>query len=462
MKFEKSDYNQIQRTLTWIICIIMIAVPAGYFVSVWFNVWPEELSSMPFGQLVLFLGGLFLALFIIMMLMKPENRYFCVYDGIVLFSLTSLLLSTFFAQDVVLAIGGVGFNNEGAIILITYLLIMYAGSFIISDKCRRCIFGVLIVIALFEAFVGFMQSLVESNFFLGFSADLFKENEEVSFIRAFGTIVNPNPYGQLMGMITGLLFGVFFISTKAKFRVSYGVLIVIIVISLMISDTMGAIIGLLGAAFICSIYLLLFNRKDKNKLNYTVKTLLVVIVLCAVAIGITCILHKEWLSFALGRIGGSGDVIEAAVKDGNAEVVGAVGNGRIWAWSRGWEAYFTKYPVFGVGVSNIMLTNIVTQPLSVYIYYVIHNHYLDILYSQGIVGLVAYILLIAYILKGSFRLLKRDGLDGDKLRLGLVIAIITFLLIDITQWHIIYMTPYYYVLLGLAFPRRESKRLFSK
>ena len=417
---------------------------------------------MPVGQLVLFIGGVFLALFITMMLIKPENRYICVYDFIFIFSIISLLLSTLFAKDPIIALGGVAFNNEGVVILLVYLLMAYAASFVISYKCRRCILISLLVFGIFELFVGTMQSIIESTWFLGFPASTYKEIENEAFIRAFGTLYNSNPFGQLTGMLAGLEFGLFFTADCKKNKLIHGFLSAAFVFGILISDTMGAIIGLLAAAFICSVYLIVYHRKDKGQMFITIKKIAIILLLCVLTFMLLCVISPTWLEFVLGRAGVSGGVIGEAIGDGNTETIDAIGSGRVWAWRKGWEEYFLNYPIIGVGVSNIMLVEIEVNPIEFFVFYVIHNHYLDVLYSQGIIGLSAHLLLMGYVLVGAFRLLKRDGMGKDRFRLGIVIAIISFLLIDITQWHSIYLTPYFYVLLGLAFPRSESKRIFGK
>ena len=142
-------------------------------------------------------------------------------------------------------------------------------------------------------------------------------------------------------------------------------------------------------------------------------------------------MRKELLLQLIGKMDYEAGLAGEAISSGSEEAANALGTERIWIWKEGFEKCFIDHPIIGIGVSNVHLVRIKFQPLTIEQIYDIHNYYLDVLYSRGIIGFVSYIALLLCILIGSFKLLKRDGLRENGMRLGIIIGIITITIIRI-------------------------------
>lgn len=450
--FKKSDSNQIEMVMAGIIGIMLILIPLTFMLE-WFGVIPYGWSSS--AEIIVTVGGGILLIFLIMYIMKPENRYLCLLDVFLLLEMLSLILSTIFAEDPNLAVVGNDFSMEGTIINIVYLLLIFCCANLKNKKHRMFVYGSLILVALFETFMGFMQTVVRYGLLLG-DADWM---ESMGY-RAYGTLMNQNPYGALMAIFAALEFGLL-ITCKGKVMTAiHSVLTVLFTCCVMFSGTRGAMVGLGFAIIFYGIIIFVCKCKKKENVKGVGKKYLLAILVAVVAIVIASLLSTETLQSTVDRV--SSDTSAATTSTS----VDALGSGRLGLWKQVIDEWLNSNVLTGVGVANLKLysfvggTTIFDSVFSVAD--VAHNEFLDILVTRGIIGLVTYLALMLYVFIFAMKKLFKKGIRNSKDLFGLLLAFVTYMATAFFGWRIIYLTPYFYVMVGLTVSRDESKKLKLK
>lgn len=453
MMFKKSDSAEIQRTMTFWICLVIVGIPLATFIQKWTPIGKNIPSSrLNIAELVVVVSAGALLVFNIMYLMKKENRYLCLLDVLVLAYLLSSIISTLFALNVETALSGNWFCGEGITVIVSYLVIMYSVFQISKSGLRKIILVFLTVFGIFEGLFAIMQAGFRIEYFWGVSLEV---AADYSFT-AMGTLYNQNPFGQLMCMLSCLEMGLFFCS-KGNKRVIHGVLLFLYVWCLMASGTRGAIVGLGFAAVLMSFYLLAIHHKDKAQLKQTARDIVLCMVICFAAIALLFATRYSIFQDIMGRTGSD---ISAVNSDSSVDV----GHGRMGIWVAGIKKFFYPHPVIGSGISSFYLERI-SESNGIFSYtqvYTAHNHYIELLCDQGIIGLLTYMLMIGYILKLAFASFRKSGVKNDYERLGAVIGVIAFMCADVFEFHIIFLTVYFFILLGMCCKREESVKLISK
>lgn len=441
VELKKSDSDEIEKVLSLIVSVMLLAVPVCFMLE-WFGVLPA--AYVYSADVILVLGGVILAVFLVMYFIKKENRFLTVLDLLLLLAALSLILSTIFARDVSLAVSGAQFTREGLLVNLSYLLLLLSCSVIRKPKYRKWIYTALAVVGVFEVFMAVMQSVVRSETFLGGMTV-----EEGGSARAFGTLTNQNPYGALMAMLAGLEFGLLFCAEKKNKKLLHGALALGFTYAMVLSGTRGAMVGLAGSSLIFTIVVLVYQKKAGQKLSAPAKKLAAVIACVVLAVVLAALSSYSTVVETVDRVAAEADVAAAD----------SLGSGRIGIWKGAWKHLFLEHPILGVGVSNFRLTKLNGD--GVMMAFVAHNEYLDILCSQGIVGLVTYLALMLYIFITAMRKLKKNGIEQSKELLGLLMAFTAYMITAFFGWRIIYLTPYFYVITGLMTSRPESKRIIK-
>ena len=447
--FKKSDSNQIEMVMAGIIGIILILIPLTFMLE-WFGVIPYGWSSA--GEIVVSVGGAVLFVFFIMYMLKPENRYLCLLDVFLLLEMLSLIISTIFAKDPNLAVVGNDFSMEGTIVNMVYLLIIFCSANLKNNKHRLFVYGCLIFVALFETFMGFMQTVVRYGLFLGDP-----EWMESLGYRAYGTLMNQNPYGAFMAIFAALELGLFLTSTKKVKMVFHAVLAVLFTCCVMFSGTRGAMVGLGFAILFYGVIILVKKIKKRESVDGVGKKYIAVIILAIAAVAVASLLSTETMQNTVDRVSSDATTVTTATSSD------ALGSGRLGLWKQVIEEWLDNNIFTGVGVANFKLFTLIGEASlwnsTFSVADVAHNEFLDILVTRGIIGLVTYLALMLYIFIFAMKKLFKNGIRNSKELFGLLLAFVTYMATAFFGWRIIYLTPYFYVMVGLMVSRDESKKL---
>ncbi len=447
--FKKSDSNQIEMVMTGIISIILILLPISVMLM-WFGYITE--GWMTTAEIIITFGGGILLIFAIMYLIKPENRYLCLLDVFLLLEALSFVLSTIFANSPDLAMSGSEFSMEGTTINLVYLLLIFCCSTLKNKKHRTCVYIAFILVALFECFMGFMQTVVKYGLLLG-DPDMMAANN----YRAYGSLMNQNTYGGLMAIFAALEFGLFITARKKWQMVLHALLTVAFSCCVIFSGTRGAMVGLGFAILFYGVIVLVGVCKKSEFVKGMVKRYAIAVLIAVVAVIIAYFLSTDTAQGTIART-----TVETDSDSTIASTLDSISSGRIGIWKKVVNEWVDNGNlVTGLGVSNLRL-----------IYYngggaaamvsSAHNVFLEILATRGIVGIITYLALMLYVYIFAMKKIFKNGISNSKELFGLLIAFVAFMASEFFGWRIIYLTPYFYVCVGLMIPRDESKKLKLK
>ncbi len=443
--FKKSDSNQIEMVMAGIMGLMLILIPV-FFMLMWFGYYGD--GTMTSAEMIITFGGGFLLIFIIMYFLKPENRYLCWLDVFLLLEVVSFILSTIFANSPMLAITGNEFCMEGTIINLVYLMLIFCGSILKNKKHRTCVYIALLLVGLFECFMGFMQTVVRYEPLWG-GVDMADARYS-----AYGTLMNQNTYGAFVAIFAGLEFGLFITAKKKSLAVLHGILTILFTCCVMFSGTRGAMVGLGFTLVLYGIIVLVGACRKKEFVKHAAKRYGLAVLIAIIAVVVAILLSTETVSNTIER-----STVETGTSVSSA--LNTVSSGRIGIWKKVFNKWLDDGNLItGLGVGNMKLVYISGNAIAMV--FVAHNEYLDILACRGIFGLLTYLALMLYIFIFAMKKIFKNGIRNCGELFGLLIAFVAYIATAFFGWRIIYLTPYFYMVVGLIVPRDESKKILPR
>ncbi len=449
--FKKSTSDELEKTLCILLIAVMVLIP--FAVTIERFIWDEiAYATLTIGapEIVLYPCGVLLLYMLVIFFLKKENRSLQRIDIVVAFSVLALVISTIFAESVSTAVVGEWYTREGLLMNLVFLIIFVSATLVRKERYRKWLFITLIIVGIYETFYAVMQSVFLSPYF-GII-----ENIEPGY-RAFGTTINQDPFGALMLLFAGVTTGAAMIDGKTIRRYMWIILTLVLLYGLLLSGTRAAMLGyivMLPFAFFLKFRLkkkgclgsdleekLYFSKKQK--VFFAAASLLTILALMIPAYPVLV------------------DVFQRSVKDLSGSISGFA-SGRVPIWKDAWSISLENF-ITGVGVSNYRYVSIVGAAesgdldLAYSIAYIAHNELLDILVNQGIIGLVAFLILLFSIFKGGMRHLFSDCSRFERaLVFGCIIALFGYQVNALFGLRVVTVTPYLYVIMGLIVPRSEK------
>ena len=345
--------------------------------------------------------------------------------NIIYMSLISILLfsiiSVIFAFDKNIALFGEYNRYEGIFMIAYYLSIIYLSS-LVEYKNKKIISYIIIGVGAIEILFGIFQK------FSLFNVPVYINNGD-NFV--FGFTGNPNFLATLSLIGLCYLIGLFYESNK---NIIYIFLILYFLIGLMLTNTLGCIVGL---AFVL-LYLIIYSIKFKKYIK------LLIIILSVISVFL--VLHFTHLT-TLGKDLKIFKNQTSKLASGDYESDINFGTGRVYLWKKTVE-YLPKYLITGIGVDNFKYIN---NGLAIYRRGIpfdkAHNEYLQILITEGIFTLLSYLTLygviVFYGIKNSFK----------NKELYLILPVIGYLVQAFFNISVIEVAPLFYITLGLNIKR---------
>ena len=243
---------------------------------------------------------------------------------------------------------------------------------------------------------------------------------------ATGFVNNSNFFGTLMLLCLSFSLGLFIDEEKQTLKIIYSLLIFIFMTGLTISNTMSSFLGMLIELVFIAIYLI---KKQKIKEIITITLILSLALTLITAAGKTKIL-KDMIKTK-----------DEAIEITRGNINDKYGTNRIYIWKN----TLKKVPdnlLTGVGIDNFYYA-FGEKPLSdeKWIYDKAHNEYLQILITQGIFSLIAYLSLYGTIIIKKIKSKEKN--------IYLILPIIGYLTQAFFNISVIEVAPYFYISLGM-------------
>ena len=263
----------------------------------------------------------------------------------------------------------------------------------------------LIVVWFIACCISFFMFLMQ----IGFYVDIFPDSfARMGFIecRLFGVFEDPN-YAAVVAVIV-IIFSVFNIKTNSKIflKIFYAINILINFFYIVLSGSRTAeVSAFVSAAFI--VYFILLKKLEFKKLDYLLKQFISIFIslFCSAALIFSMSLTREFLSYLPDFINSpfeTTSISEPRTKkhiDTNREDVNNsadISNCRFKIWLSALELFKSK-PIFGTSPRNMRAYAKAKFPSGFIAQrsYAVHNAYLDVLTSTGIIG--AFMLIVFFV-----------------------------------------------------------------
>ena len=392
--------------------------------------------------LILYISIPFLLIIYILNLTK---RKLDIYDYIFYLLIISLIVSTVFSIDKSLAILGGSYRHEGLFTICSYYLLFINYKTIGDTNDIKKILKVIIILGVLNSIYALIQIYTNYNFILRYYNDT---------NMASGMCGNPNFFGTLITTLLGIVLCKTLINKKTSDK--YLLLLVLFFISLINSQSTGPFL-----AFILTFIFLIIFLSHKNMLNLR-KLLVVVLALLCTYLSVYLVNKYKYI-FIQNNQAKEGYRCETCLK-AIKETVDSGGSGRVEIWKNsidivkdnfwvgvGYDNFYLAYPNPKIESGITISTNadVKKLPSAYYIIDNAHNVYLHILVSNGIIGLIPYLILcLLTFIKG----LKSKNLITFVLLGGFVAySIQAFVNINVVQ-----VTPIYYILIGLILSEQKK------
>ncbi len=268
--------------------------------------------------------------------------------------------------------------------------------------------------------------------------------------RVFGTVGHANHFGAYLGM--GLVSGVLLIPLVRNriHRILMIVLLIFIAIVIVLTGSRGALVGVFCGLFYASVVLLAGKGKRifafvKNRIWMFISIMFVLgILICSVSIGLLKI-----------------PLVERSV-----QTIGVVGKGQLpdrLSWWMSTLQMIADRPLFGYGISSFRdvynlyrrtdyivpgpgdMQDMITPEAA-------HNEYLNIGATQGIMGLVAFLLLVLF---------PFLGLNSDSKTSWIAVSLRSAMVVYLGQiffsFGVITTTTLFFIFLGISSALKEEK-----
>ncbi len=351
---------------------------------------------------------------------------------IILFSL--LTLSTFLSVDVSHSLNGEYLRYEGLATLLSYgtllfFTIHFAWKYIIKQ------IHLLAISALLVSVYGILQ-----HFHLDF---IVRPIEKAGWTRSYAFFDNPNFFGSYLVLMFFLVLSLFFNAKSKLSSLSYILIVGTIFAAALYTQTRSAWL----AIFLCFILycaFLVVKRKEMLKKGVVLLTTLIMII-----ITIQLTENANYISRADSIIKDATEMFTE--NDGNA------GSGRWFIWKNALPLV-NEYFWIGSGPDTFGLVfphdekEIEKHFNRSNLYFdKAHNEYLQIAITMGVPALLVYLALLGLIVYSSVKALFRFRGKQQLIMLGLLLAIVGYMIQAFFNISVISVAPYFWIFLGLAY-----------
>ena len=332
------------------------------------------------------------------------------------------IIATLFAFNINVSIYGYYNRCEGLLIILYYLTLIFLTSFIKKDYKKILIYSILIC-----GFIQVIYSICQKFYLFGVVKLLHQRSSMV-----YGFTTNPNFFGSLMTLCLCYSIGLFFDSKKLSLNIIFSFLSCSFFFGLLLSDTLSAVVGLIGAL----IFLLIYAIKTKR-----IKKFILICILLGYVLSFAHFFNMTTIVKDL--IQTKNETTNIAKGDLNEDY----GSGRILVYKESIKL-IPKHILHGVGIDNFTYIKDGKPIKNEKAFFdKAHNEYLQILITMGIFSLISYLCLHFMIFKNGIKSAFKNK------EMYLILPIIGYLIQAQFNISVIEVAPFFYIALGLNVDR---------
>lgn len=329
------------------------------------------------------------------------------------------LITCFFSIDKGLSYTGDLYRREGIQTYLLYGGIFSLGILLKDEKLRNKLFNNLIFVEIIMAIIALLNN--------SFTYDLMHNQEPYT-----GVFSQFNHYGYYL--MFGVLISVFkFLnSTKTKEKIMYITSYGLLLYTLLMNDTFGCFLAILGTLILILIYYIFIVKNVKKFIP-----ILIVFIL------LSCVTFRNNVNIVYKNLNGLFNdalLINDSIKNKDSNKINNIGTSRGILWKNGLK-YIGERPLTGYGIETIQIKyneDNVKQSRP-------HNILIQMAVFTGIPGLLLYISFIGTILYRSIK--KMNKLN--KTSICALFIVISYLISSMFANSMFYTSPYFFIFLGI-------------
>lgn len=394
----------------------------------------DKIDYLKYSNYLHIFGIISFILYIITKILKKEKILF---RDIIIVVLTFFdFLSYIFAYNKEVALIGEYSRYEGLYSLITYYSIFLLST-TITKKNQKLLLTLMVIIGIYEILVGSIQILRISNIF-GYDRS---RNWSFSFKYATGTLGNPNFYSTYILICLLYVFSKLLKVDDTTKLFIYLFMFIFFIYGLIIGNTVSCLLAF-------AIILLAVLIKKVGNINLkSIKNISYIIISClliCLALIVTDSISKGKIKYAIDKnFKEFNEILSHGITD-------ETGNYRVLVWKKTLKKV-PQYIYTGIGIDNFgyiddgerICVELTNKSLC---FDKVHNEYLQILITEGIFRLIAYLVFISWIIYINVKQ-KKNFTD---LEYGIFLGIIGYLIQALFNISVISVAPIFYMLLGFS------------
>ena len=363
-----------------------------------------------------------IGIYLIIKAIKKQKYRIKIYDWLILIILFLSAISMIFAINRYAALVGSYERYEGIYSIMYYFSILFLSS-LVNKKSKKVIIVTILLTGIFQSIYGFLQIN---------NAPFVQIVYKIPEIMASGLTLNPNFFGTYMLICLCYSIGLLIEGKTIVRQIINVILISVFMIGLLISNATSCAVALLAILLYVIIYCI------KNR--YIEKLICLIILLTF----ITAVVNNEKKTTLVN------DVIKTkneTVEIAKGNVNDYYGTRRIKIWKETLKIV-PKYWLHGSGIDNYIYS-FGSQPLRISrrLYDKAHNEYLQILVTEGVFSLIAYITLyIIIIIYGIEYTYKKK-------KIYLLLPVMGYMIQAFFNISVIEVAPIFYIAIGLLIDR---------
>lgn len=341
------------------------------------------------------------------------------------------IISTIYAVNQEVSIFGYTQRREGLLTIIYYFSLMFLSSFV-KGKNKKAIILFILITGIINCIYGIFECFGQPNVSkIIHSSENPNDIKIKYYVWVKGFLGNPNFFGTYMLVCLSYALGLFIEEINKKSDIIYILLSALFMYGLLICNTQSVILGLFFVIALVIIYCL------KNK-KYKKLVLIFAILLCSILLAV--IQGKTTLLKDLSAT--SSETVEIA----KGNVQDDYGTNRLYIW-RNTLQIIPQNIINGVGIDNFPYAfneGALYSPGKNTLYDKVHNEYLQVLVTEGIFCLLAYLCMYSIIvykgLKNSFK----------NKQIYLILPIVGYLVQAFFNISVIEVAPIFFIAMGLC------------
>lgn len=345
-------------------------------------------------------------------------------------------ISFVFAKNKSVALYGYYLRYEGLLQLLYYYSLMYLSSCVFKDKYRNVIVDFILIFGFINALI----CLIQVFDILKFIPIIHRGTKH-----GMGLITHFNFYGSYMVLCMGLSLGKFLYCDK-KYSWIYLFLFLVFYSSMLVCNTLSAVVGL---AFICLVIFIYFIYSCIKKKSISI--IKYVVVFCLSVLISFCMIKSN--KTALNKDVKKLTVETSEVAKGNFK--DSYGTSRMFIWKNTLKVV-PNYLMHGVGIDNLCFAFgdemlFMESPKTITYVDKAHNEYLQKLVCEGLFSCITFIGMLFIIFIDS---VKKIFKDNDYLVMALFLAFFGYCVQAFFNISVIEVAPIFWIVCGLLIVRK--------